>query len=1008
MSGARRLPAGSLIDRSRSITFRFNGKEYSGHPGDTLASALLAQGVRLFGRSFKYHRPRGVVGAGAEEPNALVQLGEGAYSTPNLRATQIELYQGLTARTVNGWPSLAFDIGSINNWFARLLPAGFYYKTFMWPRSAWTHYERFIRRAAGLGVAPTAPDPDRYDKTHRHCDVLVAGGGPAGLLAALAAARAGARVILADEQSRFGGSLLYSDVKISGEPALDWVNATVSELEANSNVTLLPRSTVTGYYDHNFLVINERRTHHLGPGQADPRVSRERLWRVRASQVVLATGAIERPLVFEGNDVPGVMLCSAVSTYIRRYAVVPGRRGAVFTNNDSGYQTAVDMAWAGMEVSGVVDLRPSPSGQAVETVEALGIPVYAGHVVCGTRSNAKGLKRIELALLTDNGSEILSHKGLLDCQVLAISGGWSPTVHLHSQSGAKARFDEDLACFVPGNSVQAELSAGSSAGVFDLAGCLGGGVKAGVAAAAASGWAAATPDAPMAKGGQSGAIQACWEVPSTELGPTGTKKFLDFQNDTTVADVQLAVREGYRSIEHVKRYTALGFGTDQGKLGNINGMAILASALGQTLNQTGTTTFRPNYTPVTFGAISGRAIGKDQFDPIRKTPLHPWHVHQGAIFEDVGQWKRPWYYPRDGEDMPAAVNRECAATRQGVGVLDASTLGKIDIKGPDAAEFLNRLYTNRWDKLQPGRCRYGLMLGEDGMVMDDGVTTCIGPGHYLMTTTTGGAVAVMGWMERWLQTEWPQLKVFLTSVTDHWSVMSVAGPRSRQLLEDVGCDFDLGGEAFPFMSMREGSVAGISARVSRISFSGELAFEISVNANYGLALWEVVMEAGHRFDITPYGTEAMHVLRAEKGYVIVGQDTDGSVTPLDLGMQWIVSETKDFIGKRSLSRSDTARDNRKQLVGLLTKDPAQVLPEGAQLVNAPSESRPVPMIGHVSSSYFSANLKRSIALALVKGGVSRMGGTVYAQLMDGEIVPALISSPVFIDPENERQRQEAV
>ena len=468
----------------------------------------------------------------------------------------------------------------------------------------------------------------------------------------------------------------------------------------------------------------------------------------------------------------------------------------------------------------------------------------------------------------------------------------------------------------------------------------------------------------------------------------------------------MAVREGYRSIEHVKRYTALGFGTDQGKLGNINGMAILASALGQTLNQTGTTTFRPNYTPVTFGAISGRAIGEDQFDPIRKTAIHSWHVRQGAEFENVGQWKRPWYYPRDGEDMPTAVNRECAATRQGVGVLDASTLGKIDIKGPDAAEFLNRLYTNRWDKLQPGRCRYGFMLGEDGMIMDDGVTTCIGPGHYLMTTTTGGAAAVMGWMERWLQTEWPQLKVFLTSVTDHWSVMSVAGPRSRQLLEGVGCDFDLGGGAFPFMNMREGSVAGISARVSRISFSGELAFEISVDANSGLALWEAVMEAGQRFDITPYGTEAMHVLRAEKGYVIVGQDTDGSVTPLDLGMQWIVSETKDFIGKRSLSRSDTARDNRKQLVGLRTSDPQQVLPEGAQLVNAPSESRPVPMIGHVSSSYFSANLKRSIALALVKGGVSRMGGTVYAQLMDGAIVPAVITSPVFVDPENERQRQE--
>ena len=1005
MSGARRLTTGGLIDRSHSISFHFNGKRYSGHPGDTLASALLAQGVRLFGRSFKYHRPRGVIGAGSEEPNALVQVGEGAHSTPNLRATQVELYQGLTARTVNGWPSLAYDLGSVNNWFGRLLPAGFYYKTFMWPRSAWMRYEHYIRKAAGLGHAPSGPDPDHYDKRHCHCDVLVVGSGPAGLMAALGAARSGARVILADEQARLGGSLLHASVQIGGKTAVDWVGEVLTELHTYPEVTLLKRSTVAGYYDHNFLTINERRTHHQGPGQSDPRISRERLWRVRARQVILATGAIERPLVFSGNDTPGVMLASAVSTYVRRYAVAPGQCGAVFTNNDSGYQAALDMAFAGMEVVAVVDIRANPDPASVSAAKALGIPVYLGHGVPSVEQNRQGLSGIELARLTDDGKSIQSHKGVHRCQVLAVSGGWSPAVHLYSQSGGRARFDEKRACFVPGESVQAERSAGSSKGTFDLAGCLREGANAGVAAAAASGWPGSSIDIPVTSAPSCAAIQACWEVPTDALGGTGAKKFLDFQNDTTVADVQLAAREGYRSIEHVKRYTALGFGTDQGKLGNINGLAVLARSLDQTLGDTGTTTFRPNYTPVSFGAVAGRSLGAQLFDPVRKTAIHSWHVRRGAEFEDVGQWKRPWFYPQNGESMSDAVNRECLATRQGVGVLDASTLGKIDIQGPDAAEFLNRLYTNNWSKLEPGRCRYGLMLGEDGMVMDDGVTTCLAPGHYLMTTTTGGAAAVMSWMERWLQTEWPDLKVYLTSVTDHWSVMSIAGPHARQVLHEAGCNLDLGGAVFPFMCSKAGTVAGIPARVSRISFSGELAFEISVDANLGLALWEEVMGAGQKFNITPYGTEAMHVLRAEKGYVIVGQDTDGSVTPLDLGMSWIVSKSKDFIGRRSLSRSDTAKENRKQLVGLHTQDPMQVLPEGAQLVNAPDVEKPVPMIGHVTSSYFSANLGHSIALALVKGGASRMGGTIYAQLMDGHVVPASIVDAVFFDPDNERQRR---
>jgi len=993
-----------LIDRSRRIHFKFNGKDYSGHPGDTLASALLAQGVRIFGRSFKYHRARGVVGAGAEETNALVQVGDGAFSTPNLRATQVELYEGLTAQTVNGWPSLAFDVGAINNRLSRLLPAGFYYKTFMWPRSAWMRYEHHIRQAAGLGHAPSLPDPDHYDKRHAHCDVFIAGGGPAGLIAALGAARAGARVLLVDEQTQLGGSLLFSPAMIGGRAELEWVSELETELRSFPEVTILSRSTVTGYYDHNFLVVNERRTDHVGPGQADPKLTRERLWRVRAKQVVIATGAIERPLVFDGNDTPGVMLASAVSTYIRRYAVAPGRSGAVFTNNDSGYQAALDMASAGMEVRAIVDVRECPGADVLAAVSTYDIPVYRGYAVPSVQSGLQGLKRIELARLSSGGEDILSHKGLVDCQVLAISGGWSPAVHLHSQSGGRPRYDEVNACFVPGRPVQAECSVGACGGSFTLAACLREGADAGISAAAQSGWPGGYVDIPAVEESTQGPLQPLWEVPAGLLSGNAVKKFLDFQNDTTAADIRLAAREGYRSIEHVKRYTALGFGTDQGKLGNINGLAILAKTLGKSPGEVGTTTFRPNYTPVTFGAVAGRTLGEQLFDPVRKTAIHAWHVRRGASFENVGQWKRPWFYPREGEDMHAAVNRECLATRNGVGVLDASTLGKIDIRGPDAARFLNLLYTNNWDNLQPGRCRYGFMLGEDGMVMDDGVTTCLAPGHYVMTTTTGGAAAVMGWMERWLQTEWPDLKVYLTSVTDQWSVMSVAGPYARTVLKSAGCDLDLDGDNFPFMSTRAGQVARIPARVSRISFSGELAFEISVDANHGLALWEAIMTAGRDYDITPYGTEAMHVLRAEKGYVIVGQDTDGSVTPVDLGMDWIVSKKKDFIGKRSLSRSDTDRPNRKQLVGLKTQDPSRVLPEGAQLVNAPQEVQPVPMIGHVSSSYFSANLGRSIALALVKGGLSRMGGTIYAHLMDGSVVPATICEPVFFDPENQRTK----
>ena len=1001
MSQRWRLATGGRINRSRPLRFVFNGRVLTGYEGDTLASALIANGIRTVARSFKYHRPRGIVGAGAEEPNAIFQVGEGRKTVPGLRATQVELFEGLKAYSVNGWPSVDLDIYAINDLIGGLLPAGFYYKTFMWPRSFWKRYEHRIRQMAGLGRAPDASDPDTYDKRNIHCDVLVVGAGPSGLMAALTAARSGARVIVADEQSEFGGGLLGTGIEVGGMAAGQWIQKMVEALAKWPEVMLLSRSTVTGYHDHNFLVINERRTHHLSnPASL---MSRERMWRVRAKRVVLATGAIERPLVFVDNDRPGVMLASAVSVYMKRYAAVPGRSLVIFTNNDSAYRLVHDAIDAGVVVKGVVDLREDGVSAAADAARCAGVPVYLGHAVTAVKSGFRGVKSINIGRLSADGRSVVAHKGTIECDILAMSGGWNPTCHLHAQSGGRPVFHEANACFWPGVSVQGERSTGACAGEFDLSLCLVRAVEVASEALRQVGIDPVTMDTPSTAQHSEAPLRALWSIPSDRVMPSG-KKFVDYQNDTTEADIRLAAREGYRSIEHVKRYTALGFGTDQGKLGNVNGMAILADALGQSPSAIGTTTYRPNYTPVTFGAIAGRAVGETLFDPIRRTPMHEWHVEKGAAFEDVGQWKRPWYYPLPGEDREKAVSRECLATRQGVGILDASTLGKIEITGRDAAELLDRIYTNAWKSLSVGRCRYGLMLGEDGMVMDDGVTSRLSEYRYLMTTTTGGAAHVLNWLERWLQTEWPELQVFLTSVTDRWSVTSIAGPKSRELLESLSEGIDLSPEAMPFMSFCEGRVAGIAARVFRISFSGEVAYEINVSADQGLSLWRTVMEAGQHFGITPYGTDAMHVLRAEKGYVIVGQDTDGSVTPIDLGMDWIVSKKKDFIGKRSLFRADTARDNRKQLVGLKTEDSTVVLPEGAQLVNGFSSSRPVPMVGHVTSSYFSATLGHSIALALIKGGRARLGGTVYAPLLDGQLIKATITEPVFYDSDNVRQR----
>jgi sarcosine oxidase subunit alpha len=982
-----RLKEGGRIDRSRPLRFHFDGREYEGYTGDTLASALLANGVRVVGRSFKLHRPRGIVGCGVEEPNAIVQVGEGARTQPNLRATQVDLYPGLVARSTRGWPSARFDAASGTGWLSPLLGAGFYYKTFMRPRFLWPLYERLLRASAGFGHAPEGPDPAAYRHRNAHVDVLVAG-----------AARAGARVLVADEQNEFGDSLLGAAEAIDGRPASDWLAGVTAELAAAGNVEMLPRSTVFGYHDHNFLTIAQ----HGGRLRDEAEAGDDQtLWRVRARQVVLAQGAIERPLTFGNNDRPGVMLASAVSTYLRRYAVCPGESAVVFTNNDSAYRTALDLNEAGVEVL-VVDSRAGGAGELGRQVESAGIAVLRGYLVIHV-SGGRRLRTARLAKWHGDPSTRVEGRLTVDCDLLAMSGGWSPTVHLHSQAGGALRWDEGLQGFVPGRARQAHLSAGAGNGRTTLPGCLADGIEAGRKAAAACGFEPAKLSPPAVEELAARPLEALWRVPGERDPDRGPEQFLDFQNDATVADVRLALREGYRHIEHVKRYTGLGLGTDQGKLGNINGTAVVAECLGKPIPEVGTTTFRPAYTPVRLGLLAGEARGT-LYDPVRKTAVHDWHEAAGAPMELVGQWHRPHCFPQPGEDLPAAVARECRAARRSLGVMDASTLGKIDVRGPDAARFLDRIYTYDVGRMKVGRCSYALMLREDGSVLDDGVVARLGEQHYYLTTTTGGASTVMAWLESWLQTEWPELRVFLTSLTDVLGAIAVAGPNCRALLRKLGCDIDLKAGSFPFMSHREGALAGVPVRLLRVSFSGELGYEIHVDSGYALELWQRIMDAGTEYGITPYGTETMHVLRAEKGYVIVGQDTDGSVSPEDLGLDWLLSSDKDYLGKRSLARADNRRGDRKQLVGLRPSDGETVIPEGTQLVEDPAHPLPVPMCGHVTSSYRSAVLGHPIALALVAGGRARHGETVHAMLRGGTALPVQIVSPVYYDPAGERQK----
>lgn len=1005
MSQKNRLQNGGRIDRSQPLTFTYNGKKFEGFAGDTLASALLANGVDIIGRSFKYSRPRGIVAAGAEEPNAIMQLGATeATQVPNVRATQQELFSGLVSGSTNGWPSVDNDVmGLVGKFGGKMMPPGFYYKTFMYPQSMWETYEKVIRKAAGLGRSPNEYDPDIYDKVNQHADVVVVGAGPSGLIAALTAARGGARVIIADEQNEFGGSLLSSKESIDGKSAHAWIADVVKELEANDNVMVLPRSTVNGYHDHNFLTIHERLTDHIADRAPNGQV-RQRYHRVRTKWVILATGAHERPLVFGNNDVPGCMVANAISTYINRYGVVPGKELVLMTTNDNAYHTAIDWHDAGRKVQAIVDTRQNPEGELVKAARDRGITVIAGSAVIDVHGG-KRVNGVSVASINEDGFKITGSVKKLSADTVASSGGWSPVIHLSCHTGSKPVWNEDVLGFLPGKTVQKQLTAGAINGTFNTAGAFEEGKKAGLEALSNLDLKAVEVAIPATTDVKESKAMALFHVPHTKPTSQAPKQFVDYQNDVTAAGIELACREGFESIEHVKRYTAMGFGTDQGKLGNINGMAVAAKILNKSIPETGTTIFRPNYTPITFGAIAGRDCGA-LFDPERYSAMHKWHLEHGAKFEDVGQWKRPWYFPKAGESMQQSLDRECLATRESIGILDASTLGKIDIQGKDAREFLGRIYSNAWAKLPVGKCRYGLMLKEDGMVFDDGVTSCLAENHFLMTTTSGGAATVLNWLELYHQTEWPELEVYFTSVTDHWATMTISGPNSRKLLEElIDSDVDVSKDSFKFMDWKPMTVAGVPARVFRISFTGELSFEINVQANYGMHVWKKLFEHGEKYNLTPYGTETMHILRAEKGFIIAGQDTDGSVHPYDLGMGWAVSMNKpfSFIGKRGMQREDCVRAERKQMVGIKTIDPNVVLPEGAQGVFDPTAPIPMPMVGHVSSSYWSACLGRSVALGFVKGGLDKMGEKVYYPLADGRIVEAEICSPIFLDPKGERQ-----
>ncbi len=992
---------GRLIDRATEVKFQFNNKWLRGHAGDTLASALLANDQMMVGRSFKYHRPRGIVASGVEEPNALVNMGKFSSFEPNQRATTTELFDGLAADSQNHWPSLEFDIGAINSMLARFLPAGFYYKMFIHPRPFWKHiYEPFIRQSAGLGKAPTDQDKDTYEHFYTFVDVLVIGGGVAGLQAAKSAADTGAKVLLIEQTAHWGGRAPVDGGTIDGQDPADWVDATRAALEAMPNVTLRARCMGAGVYDHGYVLGYERLTDHA-PTQDGPR---HRLWRIRAKQVVTATGAIERPLSFAGNDIPGVMLASAVRDYLVNFGVAVGQRTVVATNNDDGYRTAIALVNAGLKVPSIIDARPAGGGALMEEAKALGIRVEVNSAIAKVYGNSR-VQKVDVCKQDSDGTIARE----VPCDAVAMSGGWSPVVHLWSHCGGKLYWDDAQAHFRP-DTTRAPTGAdgqpfvgcaGAANGALHMSQTLSDAATAGAAAAGAAGFDGAAT-APAADAAPEVDIAAVWLMPAKAKYKLRSKSWLDFQNDVKVSDVQLAAREGFESVEHTKRYTTLGMAMDQGKLSNINGLATLADALDTDIPSVGTTTFRPPYTPISMGSIAGEARG-EVFQPIRKTPMHDWHDANGADWEPVGHWRRPYAFVRAGETVHQAVHREVKNTRENLGLLDASTLGKLIVKSPDAGKFLDMMYTNMMSTLKIGKCRYGLMCSENGFLIDDGVVARIDEDTWLCHTTTGGADRIHAHMEEWLQTEWWDWKVYVANVTEQYAQVAVVGPNTRKVLEKLG-GMDVSKEALPFMEWRDGQIGGFDARAYRISFSGELSYEIAVPASQGRAFWDALLDAGAAFGAMPYGTEALHIMRAEKGFIMIGDETDGTVIPQDLNMQWALSKKKtDYLGKRAQERTHMTDPDRWKLVGLETVD-GSVLPDGAYaIVEGKNANGQRNMIGRVTSTYHSPTLGKGIAMGLVLNGPDRMGEVLNFPGTDGKTYQARIVDQVFFDKDGEKQ-----
>ena len=966
MSGWR-AQGGHSIDRNRPLSFNWEGRSYTGYAGDTLASALMANGVSIIGRSFKYHRPRGLMAAGLEEPNAIVQLEKGEHTVPNVKATQIELYDGLVAKPVNVRPRAGFDLMAVNSAFKRFIPAAFYYKTFFWPN--WHAFEPAIRKAAGLGTAPEERDADAYDHRFAHFDTLVVGSGAAGLAAAETAAREGGRIAIVEADAEFGGGLLWALDPVEGLDALAWRDGALERLRAMPNVSMFNRTMAFGFYDHGLVALVERITDHLPPTwRTGPR---QRIWKVRCCKVILATGAFERPVPFAGNDLPGVMLASAAQTYACRFGALPGRRIAVCTNNESAYEAAITLKEAGCDIAAIVDSRADP-GPALARAEQCGIKVLRGAAPVAAHGR-RGVRSLAVEFLSGG------QKRAFECDAILTSDGWNPAVHLHSQSGGGLAYDDALQAFLPSRSVQAASSVGSAAGVLNMADAI----------AQARGEAAAHvkqavgPTRRFADG--DAAARSAW---------------LDFQNDVTVGDVQLAARENFRSVEHLKRYTTLGMASDQGKTSNVAGIQALSGLLEKPAEAIGTTKFRPPFDPVTIGAFAGRAVGEDLM-PLAQVPSRNSRFARGALSEAYGRWERAACYAQAGEDEHAAIVREVMAVRESVGLFDASPLGKIEVKGPDAAEFLQRMYVGGIRALKVGRCRYGMMLSEHGIVYDDGILARISTSHFLVGTTSGNAARVTEAFHEWLQCEWPDLRVAVENVTTGWAVMNVAGPCARAVLEAVGTNIDLDPTSFPHMSFRSGRICGVTARVQRVSFSGELSYEVAVPWSYGRALWDAMMEAGAPFGIAPFGIESLMVMRVEKGFLHVGSDTDGTTYPQDIGFAEVVFRKKDdFVGRRSTMRPDGLREDRRQLVGLEVADGCAPLEIGSHVLPMDATA-PCATDGWITSSVYSPTLGRPLALALVRSGTQRMGEEV--RIWDlGKSRTARIVDCKFYDPAGER------